>query len=342
MQTLDAKAIYRAGSTFPCESVVMPERTIVVTAPSRLHFGMLSFGQPDERQYGGVGVMLDQPGLKLRLTPAAGLSADGPLAERALAFAQRASAHLGVADPQCRLEVLSAPPEHAGLGTGTQLGLAVAAGVSRFLGAADRSPIRLAQLAGRGERSAIGTYGFTHGGLLVEAGKRPGEPLSPLTARVELPAAWRFVLIRPHAAIGLHGQAERAAFESLPPVPRETTAELCRETQMHLLPAAACAAFAEFSASLYRYGHRAGMCFAANQGGPFASGHLAKLVAAIRESGVEGVGQSSWGPTLFALFGDAAAAREFVSRFASIWAEPVELTIAAPNHCGATVEVLES
>jgi len=320
----------------------MPERTIVVTAPSRLHFGMLSFGQPDERQFGGVGAMLDQPGLKLQITPAAGLSASGPLAERALAFAQRASAQLGTPDPRCQLEVLSAPREHAGLGTGTQLGLAVAAGISRFLGADDLPPARLAQLAGRGERSAIGTYGFAQGGLLVEAGKRPGETLSPLTARVELPEAWRFVLIKPHDATGLHGQAERAAFESLPPVPRATTAELCREVQMHLLPAAAAGAFAEFSASLYRYGHRAGMCFAENQGGPFASRRLANLVAAIRSAGVEGVGQSSWGPTLFALLGDAAAAREFVARFEDLWPEPVELTIAAPNNCGATVEVLES
>ena len=34
----------------------------------------------------------------------------------------------------------------------------------------------------------------------------------------------------------------------------------------------------------------------------------------MRSLGIEGVGQSSWGPTLFALFPDATAAAEFVQQ----------------------------
>ena len=46
-------------------SVDMPKRTVLITAPSRLHFGMLSFGHAEERQFGGVGAMIDAPGLRL-------------------------------------------------------------------------------------------------------------------------------------------------------------------------------------------------------------------------------------------------------------------------------------
>lgn len=320
----------------------MPARTVLVTAPSRLHFGMLSFGHAEERQFGGVGAMIDSPGLRIEITPAAQLAAGGPLAERALTFARRVADNLRVHNPACRLRILGAPAEHAGLGTGTQLALAVAAGLCRFFEVEQTSAAELARLAGRGERSAIGSYGFAQGGLLVEAGKVPGQALAPLVSRVELPAEWRFVLIAPCAHVGLSGEAERAAFARLPAVPRETTAELCREVLIHLLPSAIAGDFDEFSESLYRYGHRAGMCFAANQGGPFASAELADLVAQIRAMGIKGVGQSSWGPTLFALFPNESQARDFADRFAVCSPTPIELTVTAPSRRGATIEFLES
>ena len=71
---------------------------IRVTAPSRLHFGLFALaaegatpwpgadGQPalPARQFGGVGLMIDQPGVRVLLQPAAACSAEGPSAKRAL------------------------------------------------------------------------------------------------------------------------------------------------------------------------------------------------------------------------------------------------------------------
>ncbi|HEY1783919.1 MAG TPA: hypothetical protein VGG30_00170, partial [Pirellulales bacterium] len=198
-----------------------------VWAPSRLHFGLLSFGNQAERQYGGAGVMVDAPGLTLTIRPAERLSAAGPLAARALGFAEQFAQRSEMPDePACHIEIETAAPEHSGLGTGTQLALAVAAGLDTLAGCPTRDAARWARLMGRGERSAVGTHGFTRGGLLVEGGKLAGEAVSPLVSRIELPAAWRFVLLIDCEERGLSGAAERQAFADLPSVPTEATADL--------------------------------------------------------------------------------------------------------------------
>ncbi len=311
---------------------------IEVVAPSRLHFGMVSFGQPGARQFGGVGVMVNQPGLRLRLTAAERFEACGPASDRARGVVERI-ARVEKLDrlPACRIEILSAPPQHVGLGTGTQLALAVTAAMNAFQGGGAMEPAALAALAARAERSAIGTYGFALGGLLVEAGKLAGEALSPLDARVELPADWRFVLIWPNDERGLSGEDERMAFRDLPPVPQATTAHLLAEVSNELLPAASAGQFERFSESLYRFGHEAGMCFAARQKGAFASPWSARLIHAIRDLAVRGVGQSSWGPAVFALVDTPARASEFSATIRGYVDSNATVLVAEPNRTGARI-----
>jgi beta-RFAP synthase len=176
---------------------------------------------------------------------------------------------------------------------------------------------------------------------LVEAGKLNADAISPLIARVELPAEWRFLLIIPRTASGLAGGDEQQAFARLPPVRPETTDRLLRETMLHMLPAAAAGDFAEFGASLYRFGHLAGSCFAAEQGGPFADERTSRLVEQLRRMGVAGAGQSSWGPTVFALSESQAAAEDLLKRVRP-WtdAENYDCLITPPSNEGAVVKIL--
>lgn len=326
-----------------------PARTVVVTAPSRLHFGMFSFGRPDVRQFGGVGVMIDTPALRLRLEPAQRFQVQGPSAARAAEFAHRVWRHLlaegavaGRDQPACAITVEQAPPEHIGLGSGTPLGLSVAAGICALLGLEVQLATRLAQLSGRGLRSAVGTYGFWLGGLIVDAGKLPGETISKLGARQALPNEWRFVVIASRNVTGLAGEAERDAFANLPPVPPETTDELEREALRHLIPAAAESNFTEFGESLYRFGRTAGMCFAHRQGGPFANAEIAELVDWLRREGIAGVGQSSWGPTVFALVASAHEAQRWTRAIRDhLGSAEYDIWTAAPANEGARLEVVE-
>src|SRR6185437_10481972 len=154
---------------------------IVVKAPSRLHFGMFSFGQPGVRQFGGAGAMIDSPGAELRFSIADRLQVVGPSCGRLRGFAERVARGAEWIPPgiPCRIEAQSVPPEHAGLGSGTQLGMAVAIGLNAFFGGPWRTAEEFAHASGRGRRSAIGLHGAMAGGFLIEAGKFVDDAISP-------------------------------------------------------------------------------------------------------------------------------------------------------------------
>ncbi len=295
-----------------------------IRSASRLHFGLISLpaegaawldrhGQPvlPARRFGGAGLMVELPELVVRCEPAPAWSAEGPLAERALAFAGRFSRALGEASPgrvlpPQRLVIESAPREHAGLGAGTQLALAVARLLAE-VGGEKLTAAELAQRVGRGARSALGVHGFAHGGFLVDAGKRSESALAPLAARQEFPAHWRVVLVLPDHQPGLHGKEEREAFARLTAPPAVTEA-LCRLVLLGMLPALAEADLPAFGEALFDFNARVGAVFAPVQGGTYASPAVAELVAFIRRQGVAGVGQSSWGPGVFAITDEERAA----------------------------------
>jgi beta-ribofuranosylaminobenzene 5'-phosphate synthase len=314
---------------------------VSITAPSRLHFGLWSLAGGDRRQFGGIGVMIDQPGLRVVISAAPALSATGPLAERALEFARRWAAFHQLPALQCAIEVISAPPDHVGLGTGTQLALAVAAGLCETHGLEIESPQALAASVDRGLRSAVGTYGFLHGGLIAEQGKLPDETISPLDCRIDLPTEWRFVLARPLGMAGLAGEDEAAAISGLPEVPPAVTDELVALAYDQLLPTAVTGDFPAFAESTYRYGRLAGEIFKARQGGPYNGPLLTALVERIRELGFDGAGQSSWGPTVFAACPSQADAERLSGALqAGLPAGTLETMIASPCRNGAQIERL--
>lgn len=320
---------------------MMPQ-AVEVIAPSRLHFGLLSVHRSHQQRYGGVGAMVAVPGIRLVVRWGKGLGACGPLAARAKRVARRVGSALLGSIPEVSIRIQSAPPEHVGLGTGTQLSMAVAAGLAALVGQTPLDTAELARWAGRGHRSVVGVHGFAQGGLIWDPGTARAGECGQSVRRVPLPAAWRFVLVRPRGMRGLWGQRERRAFATLPELPETHLATLRREAAEVLWPAANCGDFGAFSESLYRYGYLAGMSFAQAQGGPFADPRLETLVAKIRALGVVGTGQSSWGPTVFALLPDEASAGQFVHRLRALPdTEDLHICISPPDNHGACVRIIE-
>jgi beta-RFAP synthase len=306
---------------------------IRVEAASRLHFGLLSFPPEDAgpacwpnlageaivpaRRFGGVGLMVEAPGVTVTARPSAEWRAECALAERALAFARQFARSLAPeAFPPLHLAVERSAPEHCGLGTGTQLGLAVARALAAAWGLGDPGATELARRVGRGRRSALGVHGFAHGGLLVEAGQGRGGGISPLVARTDFPEPWRLLLVLPPWEKGLHGDREARAFEQLrlEGLPAAQTDALCRLVLFGLLPALHEGDLPAFGEALYDLNLRAGAAFAAFQGGPYASPRVAELTAFLRQQGVRGVGQSSWGPAVFAVAEDEDRAHDLARR----------------------------
>jgi beta-ribofuranosylaminobenzene 5'-phosphate synthase len=283
-----------------------PQRHAVsVTAPARLHLGFLDLHGGLGRRFGSIGLTLEGVGTRLRLAAAEEISASGPDAERALDAARRLAQAWRT--PPVRVEIQEVISAHVGLGSGTQLRLAVGVGLARLFGLA-AGTAEVARLLDRGARSGIGLGAFEQGGLLVDGGRGQGDAIPPVVARLPFPEAWRVVLLLDEARYGLHGAAEVQAFERLPPFPEELAAHLCRLTLMRLLPAVALGDLENAGRALGEIQRVVGDHFAPAQGGRFASPAVAEALTWLASQGIEGIGQSSWGPTGFALVEDREAA----------------------------------
>jgi beta-ribofuranosylaminobenzene 5'-phosphate synthase len=290
-----------------------PRVSVFVEAPARLHFGVLDLRGSLGRSFGGLGAAIPCPSLLLEATPGAAVAAQGPDAERAADFARRFLAFHRLSDG-VRLTVHRAAPSHAGLGSGTQLGLAVARALAELHGLST-DPVELARAVGRGKRSAIGTWTFALGGFIVEGGRRLGsEEMAPLLARFAIPESWRCVVAVPHGARGLSGEAEARAFEQLPTPPDGEVERVSHLVLMQLLPALVEGDLPSFGGALSAVQRITGAWFAAQQGGVFAPGPSERLVADMASWGAAGVGQSSWGPAVYGLVESEPEAREVADR----------------------------
>jgi beta-RFAP synthase len=284
---------------------------IRVRTGSRLHFGLLraAAAGDDEPRYGGAGLMIEEPAVEVSVQSAAKWSAIGPQAPRALLVSQRI-AHYVTGDHSRAFSVCvhRAAPEHCGFGSGTQLALAAAHATAAALTHTEANSLALARIAGRGQRSSIGIHGFSHGGFLMDGGKAAeSHDIGQLVAAFPFPASWRMVVVVPAACTPMHGSLERQAF-----------ARLCRDEQdrsayerrrllleREMPPALARQDWSCFSEALHEYNRLSGEQFASVQGGPYASPEVEELVGFIRRLGCPGVGQSSWGPAVFAIAQDA-------------------------------------
>jgi beta-RFAP synthase len=293
--------------------VDQPASTHVV-APARLHFGFLDLDGGLGRRFGSLGLAIEGIATSVTLRRSDHDLVTGPDAGRAGKQLARLREEWGIAD---RLELIidRAIPPHAGLGSGTQLGLAIGLGLARLMGRAE-TPETVATLLDRGARSGIGVAAFAQGGFLVDGGKATEDAAPPpITARLRFPEAWRLVLVLDPAHVGVHGRTETTAFRELPPFPPERSAHLCRLVLMELLPALALAEPGPAGDALARIQAAMGDHFAPFQGGgPFTSEAVAAACGWLAERGLTGIGQSSWGPTGFALSADPERAQQLASR----------------------------
>ena len=313
--------------------------SLAVETGSRLHFGLIDPAGSSGRLYAGAGVMVENPGIRLEAELAEGgdrVTADGPIAARVEDFLNRFRKSTGC-DAFFNIEISSCPADHLGLGTGTQLGMAIASACSNLLGL-DGGIEAIAGRTGRGRRSAIGVHGFDRGGFLIDDGKTDERGLSALRTRIELPQAWRFLLVITPGHRGLSGQKEADCFKHLEAVPSQTVDRLEDLLKNVLVPASEEDDWPAFSRALHEFGLLAGVPFQEAQGGPFSTLLAGEVAQHLRQAGIEGVGQSSWGPTLYALLPNQqeaeTAVAELRSRF-GLGEQEVQLT--QPRNRGAAV-----
>jgi len=289
-------------------------RRVVVRTPSRVHVTLIDMHGGSGRVDGGTGITLDEPGILLEaeLSPVLAVrGGDAALQDRVSRTATEVLQKLG-AGGNVAITVRSHYPAHVGLGSGSQLALAIARAICELHGR--HLPVKeLARLVGRGGTSGIGTAAFEYGGFIIDGGHRFGEdgdktdfrPSSasrgvnppPVIARHDFPSDWKILLAIPDVPPGASGNIETDIFKNHCPVPLAEVRELSHEILMRMLPGIAGRDLDLFGSSINAV---QGLGFKKVELG-LQPPQVTGLLPVLRDAGAAGAGLSSFGPTVYAI-----------------------------------------
>jgi beta-ribofuranosylaminobenzene 5'-phosphate synthase len=277
---------------------------IQVVTPSRLHITLIDLNGALGRIDGSVGLTLNYPSIRINAKKDAQLSVSGTteFAERIKSAASAVLTQHGING--VAIDVVQEYPNHVGLGSGTQVALAVGTAISELYDL-NLSPTTIAKLTGRGGTSGIGVAAYEFGGFLVDGGHKgkteflpssasgkygPG----PIIARHDFPD-WTIVLAIPNLR-GASDKREIDVFQKQCPLPLNEIQELCHVILMEMLPAVVEHDIESFGRSINRV-QTIGFKRREIELQPFC----AHLVEFMRENGAIGAGMSSFGPVVYGI-----------------------------------------
>jgi beta-ribofuranosylaminobenzene 5'-phosphate synthase len=211
-----------------------------------------------------------------------------------------------LAKQKYHIRILSNIPSHVGLGSKTQLSLAVAKSVTKLDGL-DLDTYSLAKLVGRGGTSGIGVAAFHSGGFILDGGHSkllkksfaPSRysiaPPPPVLARYDFPKDWYFVISIP-AGTGIHGKHELKIFQRFCPIPSREVEKLSRIIFSIILPSVIEKHISNFGKGISMIQN---IGFKKIENKLRGKEHL-KLLKFMTENS-EGAGLSSFGPATYAI-----------------------------------------
>jgi beta-RFAP synthase len=340
-------ALKQYGNTYP-------NTCIRVSAPARLHLGFLDLNGDAGRKFGSIGLAISSHYTIIKVqrseeSSILGLPVNAKIIQQVETVSAKFYLSLGqnIADTEQTVSITIEQliPQHAGLGSGTQLALAVGTALCRLYNI-KATTADIAQQLGRGQRSGIGIATFEQGGFIIDGGNKPKHSTPPpLLAHHQLPDDWRMVLIMDPVQKGIHGQQEKNAFTSLAKFPLENSQAICHLSLMKLLPALVEKDIEQFGDAITQIQRLIGDHFAPAQGGRYTSNRVAQLLDYAFNQGHTGIAQSSWGPTGIVFVDSEVAASSLVTdlmtyvKLTATAKNQPTFTIAQADKSGATIEI---
>ena len=317
---------------------------VYVKSPARLHFGLIDLNGEMGRFFGGLGVAIDQPNVILEAQNSDFFSVKGEKSELVKVFANRFFEKYGI-KKLVSIDVKQTIPEHQGLGSGTQLALAVSTALKNLFHL-DVTIKELSLAMGRMKRTGVGTVVFEQGGFVLDGGKRfkdgtiDVESVPPLIMQTPFPEDWTFVVVIPNIKKGPAMNEEKNAFKRVSTMPSDVVGNICWLTMMKLLPSLVDYDIVNFGSALTQIQKIVGNFFADVQGGTYASLLSKKIIDFMDDNGAYGVGQSSWGPAVYGLVEDKIQAANLKSEVNSFLKDIGEgrVFIAKANNQGAIIK----
>ncbi len=310
-----------------------------VRTPSRIHVTLIDLNGELGRIDGGVGIALNEPFVMIKAEESDEVIVKGESEnlDRYRDVAKRFHDRFGCG---IEIEVLKDFKAHVGLGSGTQISLAVGKAFVEIY-EIDMSVREIAEFVGRGGTSGIGVAAFEYGGFIVDGGHSTKEKKSflpssfskakpaPIIARHDFPE-WEINVFIPENK-GFFGMREKDLFEKNTPLSINEVRELCHTILMKLLPSVVEQDLDAFSDAIYRIQHVGFKRAEVSQYGDLISG----LIETVKDYGA--VGMSSTGPVTY-FIGEKEGAK-IVESYLKEKEIEFELVKTKARNRGAEVEI---
>lgn len=308
----------------------------------RLHLGFYRY-LDEGLAYGAIGLSVEEPYLEVRATKTAessGISISAPTEESSEAV-KRVVKYLAVAP--ANLVITGYVRHHVGLGSITRLCLATAVTLSMLHRRADLNLEELLVRLGRCKYSCVGYYTFLYGGLAVDTGVPLGQvgTIPKPLALVKFPRSWYVVIAIPEGG-GLREEEEEPHLRS--PTPVDEQGDLYRAL-VYVLSGVKLERLDLFTRGVETIQRVAGNYFSKVQGGVFSSEYGEEIARAMLESGLRGIGQSSWGPTIYGFtdsYSVAESARRNVLKLLDRLGVGCDVWVSRGAELGYSVQVLHA
>lgn len=305
-----------------------------VKTPSRLHFGIIDLSRKFVREYGAIGVMIDG-GFTININiseEGTRINTNKKNKKDIESVLQRLKNEVKLRNDY-KIDVQEDIARHVGLGSTTQLSIGTAAGILKLEGLSYEIK-ELAKMVGRAKYSAIGTYGFEHGGFIMDGGKINIEEIPPLTLRSDIPENWRFIVVCLEDYMGYDETEEKPIMDELK-VDAEYTERISQHIVMGILPALRTEDIVNFGFHISQIQRLVGKSFSQWQGGEFHPA-VADIIEKLNQL-TYGTGQSSWGPSVYGITTEeeALSARNEIESWINDHYKNAKIWVAEPENEGA-------
>ncbi|MBD3215665.1 MAG: hypothetical protein GF311_23845 [Candidatus Lokiarchaeota archaeon] len=331
---------------------------IRVTTPCRIHLSLIDENGYTGRVDGGIGLMLDKPNVVFEASNSAKefkIEAHRYYRESIEVINEKASKvfkTLDISNKNFHFYLRQYYPSHVGLGSKTQLSLAIASAIAK-LKDLDISHETLTNIVGRGGTSGIGWRGFKSGGFILDGGHDFGigkekETFLPSSAsssadpaltifRYNIPEHWRFVLVIPNVRKGAYGDEEVSIFQKHTPIPREEVNEVSHQILMKIIPGVL-----KRDLSIFGEGLRRIQSIGFKKIEISLQDKIVKdLLNFMGKFGVKAYGMSSFGPSVVGITESDSGAKELLDALKSLLNYIGHFYICKPNNEGARYEILD-
>ncbi len=284
---------------------------LTISSPSRLHFGFVELDKEASRNFGSLGLTISKFKNIIQIKESKNfqvIAKKQEIRSKIKGIFKKFSKKFLI--KPFKIEVHETAPLHIGLGSGTQLSLAVGLLISEYNNL-KLSFEDIVKISERGLRSGIGIESFRTGGFIVDCGKGKNTSIPPVFFKSKWPSNWKIILILDNSFKGLSGNEEKKQFIKISKVDSNISRNNSKTLLMDIIPSIIEGDFNNFCEGIQKIQDNMSKVFYNNKR-KFASKTIQEVFNFIRKKNIKGYGQSSWGPSGFILCKDAKKRNELL------------------------------